>query len=85
MKIKLLGSGNDGHEHYEAGTTYEEDNEWARRLLVSGMAEPMDKEARELVESEDMQSRYFSKEIHAAAQELKGEEPHSRRAAKRGK
>lgn len=45
MKAKVLVDGNDGFRHVAADETYERDGSWIRRLLLVGLAEPLDDEA----------------------------------------
>lgn len=70
MKAKLLTGGNDGSKHYDAGDTYEGDGEWIRKLLVNGLADPLDDEAKAIAESEFQQQRHGSAALKAAAAEI---------------
>lgn len=50
MKVKTKLSGFDGVNQYEPGATLEGNSEHIQNLIISGAAEPLDKEAKEYAE-----------------------------------
>jgi hypothetical protein len=66
----LLTQGNDGSKHCEAGTEYEGDGEWVRRLLVNGLAKPLDDAASKVAGDKAQQERYKNEELSALGYEL---------------
>jgi type IV secretory pathway VirD2 relaxase len=70
MKAKLLCDGNDGSDYYEAGKVYTKDTEWIRRLLVNGLADPMDRQAEAIAADKDQKSQHSSRALKAAAKQL---------------
>lgn len=84
MKARLLCEGNDGARHYAAGDEYTGDGEWIRRLLINGLAEPLDEQAKTLVATPAQVERYGSAVHKSAADSLavKITEPAAPRAVK---
>lgn len=70
MKMKLLVDGNDGTKAYKAGDTYTGDSEWARRVLVNGLAEPLDDTAKAIAGSNNQLERYGDVTLGAIAETL---------------
>ena len=69
MKAKLLCDGNDGSKSYVTGDTYEGDGEFIRKLLVNGLAEPLDAAAEKIVASDHQKERYRSTALSALTKE----------------
>jgi hypothetical protein len=69
MQMKLLADGNDGHRAYKAGDTFDGDSEWARRMLINGLAAPIDARAKEIAASDLQKARYGSTALASAAAE----------------
>ncbi len=67
MKAKIRVSGTDGNDHYEVGATVERDSEWLRKLLVNGLAEPLDEQATELCGNVAQADRYHSETLTSLA------------------
>ena len=65
MKMKMLVDGNDGTKAYKPGDTYTGDSEWARRVLVNGLAEPLDEAAKKIAASAVQLDRYQSAALGA--------------------
>jgi len=70
MKIRLLGDGNDGSRHIVAGSEYEGDSDWVRRLLINGHAEPLDDQAHAIVKHPEQITRYKSDALTESAKSL---------------
>lgn len=70
MKAIILSEGNDGHKSYKPGDEYVGDSEWLRKLLVNGLATPLDDEASKVIASNAQIERYGSAELVAVAREL---------------
>ena len=65
MKMKMFVDGNDGIKAYTAGDTYTGDSEWARRVLVNGLAEPLDDAAKAIAGNAKQKERYGDETIGA--------------------
>lgn len=71
MRARLLTQGNDGEQHYEAGAEYVGSSEWIRRMLVNGLAEPLDDVAKAVVDNPERHPELISGALRAEAQVLK--------------
>lgn len=71
MKAKLLCDGNDGSKSYKAGDEYEGDGEFIRRMLVNGLADPLDDAAQKIVASDHQRDRYRSAALTEQAKEIR--------------
>lgn len=70
MWARALVDGNDGTQHIKAGTDCRRDSEWLRRLLVNGLAEPLDGEARSVCIDPLQIERHANAALVARAKEL---------------
>ena len=71
MKAKLLCDGNDGSKSYAVGDTYEGDGEFIRKLLVNGLAEPLDAAAEKIAGNDYQKERYRSTAHAGLAKEMR--------------
>jgi hypothetical protein len=67
MKAKLIGTGSDGSRSYNTGDECNHDSDWLRRMLVNGLAEPMDEAALSVIRSKDQIERYRALPLIRAA------------------
>ena len=67
MKLKTLCVGNDGSRHHEAGAEIDGDSDHFRRLLVNGLAEPLDDAARAIAADPAQIARHGSAALREAA------------------
>lgn len=70
MRIRTLISGNHGGGSFEAGDELAFDSEYIRKLLVNGLAEPVDEDATLFMSQTDKHERYASASYQAIAAEL---------------
>lgn len=73
MKIKTLISGNHGGGSFQAGEELAFDSEYTRKLLVNGLAEPLDEDAIGFMARTEEHAQYFSAAYQNIAAELNQE------------
>lgn len=67
MKSKILCDGNDGTKAITAGSEYDGDSEWHRRMLINGLAEPLDEQAKKIAAHPGHKEAYGSAALKAVA------------------
>jgi hypothetical protein len=70
VKLQIRLSGTDGSKHYAEGDEYDGDSEWARRMLINGLALPLDDAALKIAASAHQIERYGSRALVDRALEL---------------
>lgn len=70
MKIRTLISGNHGTGAFDVGVELDFDSDYVRKLLVNGLAEPLDEQAQNFLAKPDQHDPYVSAAYQKIAEEL---------------
>jgi hypothetical protein len=74
MRVRTLIEGDHGGSHFQIGEELSFDSDYVRKLLVNGLAEPLDDHAQEFMGKTDQHDKYVSAALQAVAAELAQEE-----------